>query len=114
MRSQAVVACILLLCLLACGAERDPDKLRSFKNNKGRGAAAELGALKLRRVKDNTAFKGTDEDFAALLEQDDDLVRQQCLSLGWGVHCCIASDALSVGYRLATSSAALTVLATAI
>jgi hypothetical protein len=96
MRSQAVVACFLLLYLLACGADRNPDKLRNFKNNKGRGAAAELGAPKLRRVKDNTAFKGTDDDFAALLEQDDDLVRRNCLGMllrpGYAVQCCRKTD----------------------
>jgi hypothetical protein len=74
MRSQAVVAYIVLLLLLQCCADRDPDKLRNFKSNKGRGAAVELGGTKLRRIKENAAFRGNDEDFAALLEQDDDVV----------------------------------------
>jgi hypothetical protein len=47
-----------LLLLLETYAETDPNKWRNFKTNRGQGAAAELGGPKLRRIKQNAAFRG--------------------------------------------------------
>lgn len=74
MRWQAVVAFTLIALLLSCQGDRDPDKLRNFKSNKGRGAAVELGRSKLLKIKENVAFRGTEQEFVSLLEQDDDVV----------------------------------------
>jgi hypothetical protein len=43
---------------IVCYADRDPNKWRNFKTNRGQGAAAELGGPKLRRIKQNAAFRG--------------------------------------------------------
>lgn len=71
---RAALACCLLYCLLRCLADRDPNKWRNFKLNRGQGAAVELGAPKLRRIKKNAAFNGNISELATFLHQDPDVV----------------------------------------
>jgi hypothetical protein len=80
MGSRAALACCLLLCLIGCLADRDPNKWRNFKTNRGQGAAVELGTQKLRRIKRNAAFNGNITELAAFLDQDPDVVGLQSFS----------------------------------
>jgi hypothetical protein len=74
MHSRAALAWLFLFWLIGCFADRDPNKWRNFKSNRGRGAAVELGAPKLRRIKQNAAYSGDVAQLATFLNEDPDVV----------------------------------------